>query len=47
MSAETHRRSTAVVTWVAYGELYHLGFLLNVLTGGARLPDAKEELLVS
>jgi CCR4-NOT transcription complex subunit 7/8 len=45
VSAET-RRSTAV-TWVAYGGLYHLGFLLKVLTGGARLPDTKEEFLAS
>ncbi|KAF8664802.1 hypothetical protein HU200_054527 [Digitaria exilis] len=27
------------VTWVAYGGLYHLGFLLKVLIGGAPLPD--------
>ena len=25
--------------------LYHLRFLLKVLTGGARLPDTKEEFL--
>ncbi|EES09326.2 probable CCR4-associated factor 1 homolog 11 [Sorghum bicolor] len=44
-SAET--AADAGVTWVAYGGLYHLGFLLKVLTGGARLPDTKEELLAS
>lgn len=43
VSAE--RRGT--VTWVAYGGLYHFGFLLKVLTGGARLPDTKEEFLAS
>jgi CCR4-NOT transcription complex subunit 7/8 len=44
VSADT--RATGV-TWVAYGGLYHLGFLLKVLTGGARLPDTKEEFLAS
>ncbi|CAD6258065.1 unnamed protein product [Miscanthus lutarioriparius] len=42
VSAETRRRTA--VTWVAYGGLNHLGFLLKVLMGGARLPDTKEFL---
>jgi CCR4-NOT transcription complex subunit 7/8 len=33
------------VTWVAHGGLYHLGFLLKVLTSGAPMPDTKEEFL--
>ncbi|CAL4982341.1 unnamed protein product [Urochloa decumbens] len=39
ISAETWGK----VTWVAHGGLYHLGFLLKVLTGGAPLPDTREE----
>uniref|UniRef100_K3ZMN7 Uncharacterized protein n=3 Tax=Setaria TaxID=4554 RepID=K3ZMN7_SETIT len=35
------------VTWVAHGGLYHLGFLLKVLTGGAPLPETKEEFLAA
>ncbi|XP_062197368.1 probable CCR4-associated factor 1 homolog 11 [Phragmites australis] len=35
------------VTWVAYGGLYHFGFLLKILTGGGvPLPDTKEEFSV-
>ncbi|CAN6374230.1 unnamed protein product [Urochloa humidicola] len=41
VSAETWGK----VTWVAHGGLYHLGFLLKVLTGGAPLPDTAEEFV--
>ncbi|PAN41400.1 hypothetical protein PAHAL_8G040900 [Panicum hallii] len=35
------------VTWVAHGGLYHLGFLLKALTGGAPLPDTRGEFLAA
>ncbi|OEL21799.1 hypothetical protein BAE44_0017183 [Dichanthelium oligosanthes] len=35
------------VTWVVHGGLYHLGFLLKVLTGGAPLPDTRREFLAA
>ncbi|TVU31365.1 hypothetical protein EJB05_23048, partial [Eragrostis curvula] len=34
------------VTWVAFGGLYHFGFLLKILSFGRPLPDTKEEFLV-
>ncbi|KAG2560290.1 hypothetical protein PVAP13_8KG053200 [Panicum virgatum] len=35
------------VIWVAPGGLYHLGFLLKALTGGAPLPDTRGEFLAA
>jgi len=43
VSAETRGN----VTWVAHGGLYHLGFLLKALTGGAPLPDTRGEFLAA
>ncbi|CAN6380666.1 unnamed protein product [Urochloa humidicola] len=43
VSAETWGK----VTWVAHVGLYHLGFLLKVLTGGAPLPDTAEEFVAA
>ncbi|KAF0929193.1 hypothetical protein E2562_016430 [Oryza meyeriana var. granulata] len=39
VSAVNHGR----LTWVAFGGLYDFGFLLKILTGGARLPETGEE----
>jgi CCR4-NOT transcription complex subunit 7/8 len=35
--------SVGRVRWVAFGGLYHFGFLLKILTGGKPLPETHQE----